>query len=656
MKLPAIKSTNLNQPKLIKEKYKIVSEDKKLESFSRKLDEINEITIFLSKNLNAYDINETFYKDVKYEYAEQYLEKLQILPTKALINKLLALRPLEQCDFSLSIENVTINGVEKQMKIIRIYPGACVINKKKRLNQSEDNKQNNIKSFLAKNIESTIKKQLRGEDQELKDKIANIKRNNKSEVDKLIYNKEKVDDILNKNLDDIAELKLFSQKNPINVNLSFENIKKKYINIKKFEDRQTNEKTLNNKGKFYNISNSISGQKNILNDPKYAFDITTIKSLNNDIIKEVNEPIDVQLELVMKDINYILDNFPMDKFINIDEDLNINKNITDSPKRANSQDNKSKNKMYKISLDKQEDIMKIYKVFHSMDFYRLVCLALNLIYWVVFGNQNNVQIDQNTKEYLYLKLLSQIELINSKIPDIKLLSKVFIPLEIIFMRIESDNYLSRKFVLLFDDKNQKNKDKIMQLVNNIISSIFDKHGYMNSFETICGSKDEFNKKISKNLLPRFKRKIYGTSNMIEQLFSNDKSNVTKGSLEDIKERKEFILGPKVEFFNSYLEKINDKLKRRNLDPIFTLSNNRKKIVAKKTDDIIDKTFKRDLYLSTLENNQNKTTDNEGYTNLEQYMDNSVKKFKKLILKPIHVQSQTPNKRINKTELNTQSTK
>jgi hypothetical protein len=30
MKLPAIKSTNLNQTKLIKEKYKIVSEDKKL--------------------------------------------------------------------------------------------------------------------------------------------------------------------------------------------------------------------------------------------------------------------------------------------------------------------------------------------------------------------------------------------------------------------------------------------------------------------------------------------------------------------------------------------------------------------------------------------------------------------------------------------------
>ena len=55
-------------------------------------------------------------------------------------------------------------------------------------------------------------------------------------------------------------------------------------------------------------------------------------------------------------------------------------------------------------------------------------------------------------------------------------------------------------------------------------------------------------------------------------------------------------------------------------------------------------------------NQNNTTNNERYTNLEQYMDNSVKKFKKLILKPIHVQTHTPNKRINKTEINAQSTK
>ena len=284
--------------------------------------------------------------------------------------------------------------------------------------------------------------------------------------------------------------------------------------------------------------------------------------------------------------------------------------------------------MYKISLDKKEDIMKVYKVFHSMDFYRLVCLTLNLTYWIVFGNQNNVQIDQNTKEYLYLKLLSQIELVNSKIPDIKLLSKVFIPLEIIFMRIETDNYLSRKFVLLFDDKNQKTKDKIMQIVNDIITSIFDKHGYMNSFETICGSKDEFNKKVSKNLLPRFKRKIYGTSNMIEQLFSNDKCNVTKGTIEDIKERKEFILGPKVEFFNSYLQKINDKLKEFSiskkdlnegrLDNSFRMSKRRKQSArAIESFNTVNRTNQLQLtYKNTSGNDTPKTQQNFNYSEFD----------------------------------------
>ena len=70
-----------------------------------------------------------------------------------------------------------------------------------------------------------------------------------------------------------------------------------------------NERIYSCKGKFYSISNSISGQKNLLNDPKYAFDITEIKNLNDDIIKEVMEPLDVQLEIVMKDMNYIIKSF-----------------------------------------------------------------------------------------------------------------------------------------------------------------------------------------------------------------------------------------------------------------------------------------------------------------------------------------------------------
>ena len=650
MKLPLINSSKFKPSKLlIKEKYKIVSDNQtkenKLDSFNNRLNEIQEIKIYLSKNFNAYDVDETFIKDMEIEYAEQYLNKLEMLPTKNLVKKLLTLRPLEKCDFYLTNESMLSNGVEKLVKIVHIYPGACVSDNKKKLNQSEDNKQNNIKKYLHKNIESIIKIKSNDENKALKEKIINIKKNNKDENDKLIYNKEKVDEIFNKDFEDLAELKLFSQKNSVNVNLSFENIKKKYIIIKKIEDYQTSEKIFNCKGKFYNISNSMSGQKNILNDPKYTFDITEINNFSNDVIKEVSEPLDVQLEVVMKDVNYILDNFPMDKFINIDDDTNI-KHIKDSHRRCNSQGN---NKIYKINLDNQEDIIKICKIFHSMEFYRLVCLTLSLIYWIVFGNQNNIQIDKNTKEYLYLKLLTQIDIINSKVYNLKLLSKVFVPLEIIIIRIEIDNYLSRKFILLFDEKYPQNKEKIMVIINNIITEIFDKHGYMNSFETICGSREDFNKKFIKNLLPRFKKKIFGTSNMVEQLFNNDKNDITKISMEEIKQRQDFIMGPKVDFFNKYLQKINNNLKKRNLAPIFTVSN-KKVINDKKIEEIIDRRHKKDYYLS-LETSNN-APDNERYTNVEKYMDNSVKKFKGII------SNQMPSSRsyVAKTEANSEVSK
>ena len=634
MKLPLIKSSNINSPKLLNNKFKIVDDikkpkDNRQESFLKRIKEIQEIKIFLSQNFNAYDVDENFIKDMEIEYAEQYLNKLEMLPTKHLIKKILTLRPLEKCDFYLTSEVVKSNEGDKQAKIVHIYPNTVETNKKK-LNQSEDEKQISARNYLKKNIESVINPKPKDENKVLKDKIASIKKNNKSENDNMIYNKENIDEIFTKNYDDMEELKLFSQKNTVNVDLSFDNIKKKYIIIKKLGEFRDDSSNINFKAKFYNISNSISSKKNILDDQKYVVDITELNNLNEDIINEVTNPIDVQLEAIMTDINFILDNFPMDKFINIEEDFGLNSKNKNSPKNGEySRRSKSQgsNKLFRINLDKQEDIIKVCKIFHSMDFYRLVCITLNLIYWITFGNQNNIKIDINTKEYLYLKLLSQIDLINSKLQDIKLLSKIFIPLEIIIIRIEVDNYLSRKFIHLFDETNPKNKEKIMIKVNNLITEIFDKHGYMNSFETICGTQKELNTKFMKNQLPRFKKQIFGTSNMLEQLFNKDKIDINKDNMEDIKQRQEFIMGPKVDFFNSYLKKINKKLKKRNLAPIFTISNNNNiKNIPNKTEDIIDKKTINEFNLVI--NNDNNIKDNERYESLENYMDNSINRFKK----------------------------
>ena len=644
MKLPIIKSTNTATPKLITNKYKITEDKKKskdfnLELLSSKIKTVQEIKIFLSQNFNAFDVDETFIKDMEIEYAEQFLNKLEILPTKYYINKILTLRPLEKCDFYLTSESIISNGEEKQAKIVHIYPITVDKNvNKKKLIQSEDDKQNRAKSYLNKNIESVIKPKQNIENKILKEKIASIKKNNKNENQNLIYNKDNIDEIFNTNYDDMEELKLFSQKKTVNVNLSFENIKKKYIIIKKIGEKPDEINNLNFKAKFYNISNSVSSKKNILEDPKYKVDMTDLQNLNEDIIKEITTPIDIQLEAIMTDINYILDNFPMEKFINIEEDFGLysKNNKISSKSKDYTQRSKSqgREKLYKINLEHQEDIIKVCKIFHSMDFYRLVCITLNLIYWVIFGNQNDVQIDINTKEYLYLKLLSQIDLINERIKDIKLLAKVFIPLEIIIMRIEVDNYLSGKFFHLFDDDNKENKENIMIKVNNLITEIFDKHGYMNSFETICGTRKEFNVKFIKNLLPRLKRNIFETSNMLEQLFNNDRLNTSKANLENIKQRQDFILGPKADFFNSYLTKINNKLKKRNLAPIFTVSNNSQtKIIQNKTEEIFDKKTKNEF--NNINDNSN-TKDNERYKrfeSLENYMDRSINKFDKAFRTP-----------------------
>ena len=644
MKLPIIKSTNTGTPKLITNKYKITDDKKKskdfnLELLSSKIKTVQEIKIFLSQNFNAFDVDETFIKDMEIEYAEQFLNKLEILPTKYYINKILTLRPLEKCDFYLTSESIISNGEEKQAKIVHIYPNTADKNiNKKKLIQSEDDKQNRAKSYLNKNIESVIKPKQNMENKILKEKIANIKKNNKNENQNLIYNKDNIDEIFNKNYDDMEELKLFSQKKTVNVNLSFENIKKKYIITKKIGEKPDEINNLNFKAKFYHISNSVSSKKNILEDPKYKVDMADLQNLNEDIIKEITTPIDIQLEAIMTDINYILDNFPLEKFINIEEDFGLNSknNKISSKSKDYTQRSKSQGseKLYKINLEHQEDIIKVCKIFHSMDFYRLVCITLNLIYWVIFGNQNDVQIDINTKEYLYLKLLSQIDLINERIKDMKLLAKVFIPLEIIIMRIEVDNYLSRKFIHLFDDDNKENKENIMIKVNNLITEIFDKHGYMNSFETICGTRKEFNVKFIKNLLPRLKRNIFETSNMLEQLFNNDRLNTSKTNLENIKQRQDFILGPKADFFNSYLTKINNKLKKRNLAPIFTVSNNSQtKIIQNKTEEIFDKKTKNEF--NNINDNSN-TKDNERYKrfeSLENYMDRSINKFDKAFRTP-----------------------
>ena len=610
MKLPNIEnSTKHNKPSIIKEKFKIIHEQKnqssssfKSTSFLSRMKDVKEVKIYLKDKFIKKEIDDQFLKDVEKEYAEQYLLKMKVFPTKPLIRKILKFCPLKNCDFQLYDETIFINYKEKNVKSLHIFPVFRRIEKKLNyfgnynLNtiQTEtnnfsrnymktltDNKtiaynKQKLNNFLFNNFDksrrnkynhlsletSPINKTYFGTEENFSSK-KNISLFNKKSFNTintntnmdLLYNRDKIEDLFIKYRENVTNLQLFSNKKSIiKVDLSPDNIRKKYFS----SESNWSNKIFENKGKLSTISKSILSYKNVLNNEQYFFDLKLVQNLTEDILKEVNEPINPQIELIIKDINYILDNFPFDEFIHIqnnNQEINESKDV-----------NNNNLLMNKIIIKNKKEYLMILKALSSNDSCRIIILCINLIYWITFGGNNSIQIDANTKELIYLKLMKEWELMSSKFINKTLFYKIFVPLFIILCRLEIENFYMRKYTNLFEDK--KNKSIFLKKANAIISEIFDKHGYMNSLNLFCQKRDEFDKKFRFNSIGRYKNKLYATSNFVEILFRNGEENLKNEN--EIKEKEYFIENHKKKYFSFYLEKMNNHLKRRNLEPIFKI--------------------------------------------------------------------------------------
>ena len=389
MKLPNIdkisKKKNLS---LIKEKFKIIPETKtqsstnKTSSFLTRMKEIKEIKIYLKDKFIQKEIDDQFLTDIEKEFAEQYLLKMKIFPTKNLINKILKLCPLKNCDFQLYDETIYINYDEKNVKSLHIFPAferkkektkffknyninnINIINTDKNntskkenfdysgnntitssnknfphfkfnhLNYSKKNKYNHLSIETSPSFKSYF-----STEEYFNSKKSPINKNRNIKINKniftntntdLLYNREKIDELFEKYRENVTNLQLFSnKKSGIKVDLSPEIIRKKYLS----SESNWSNKIFENRGKLSKISTSILSYKNILNNEKYFFDLTKMKNLTKEIIKEIQEPINPQIELIIKDVNYILDNFPFDEFIHIKENtelLNESKETNDS--------------------------------------------------------------------------------------------------------------------------------------------------------------------------------------------------------------------------------------------------------------------------------------------------------------------------------------
>ena len=602
MELPPItRSVNPTSKSPLKKTTKEIMDNVDLikENFSpflRKMSKIIEIRIYLKATFHKSDIDDNFIRDLEIEYAEQYLNKMEYIPSKENIKKLLSLKPIEHCDFHLSTENVEVYGSDKQVKVIHIYPN-------NNNNIGKENSKEKLKYFLSnQDFEEVMKKnEKKAKNRKLKeDPIEKIKSNDKN-IDSLIYNKEMVDNLFAKARDDILDKQLYSSANmAMNIDLSIENIRKNFIILPNNDDNSSDNRIFNTKGKFLNISKVSSNKKNILNDNKYQFPILGVENLDKDTIKEITKPLETPIEVIMKDINYILDNFPIEGLVSIDGNKEefTGKNITND------------NMHYKISVGTKQELISIYKHLQTQCVYRIVGLTMNLLYWIIFGQVRRIQIDKSTKQCLYIKLLKEIQLAQSCFINKRLYIKIFFPLLIIIIRIEAENIFSRKFKLLFKD--DKNKIEAMKKANDVISEIFDPHCYYNTFTIMSGNAGVLKHKTSKNLFPRYKEKVFATSNLVEQMFNNDNRDIdnskrTKYESKELENRKKYIMNYKIDFFSDMLDRVNMNLKKRNLEPIFSVN---RKMVNENSKN--RKLFKSDNVDIEKDNNGNENVNNERY--------------------------------------------
>jgi hypothetical protein len=552
-------NTELENTQALKENYN---------PFKAHMEKVIEIRIYLKYNFHKNDIDEQFINDLEQEYATQFLEKMEFLPTKMNINKILKLRPLEQCDFHLTQEQVR----NKPVKLIHIYPNTNI-------NKNKNKGKDKLKILLSNEyFEETLNQNYQKSNKE--DIISKIKKREIKRDELNLFQRENVDNMISDARDEILDKQLYNQNLEMTDKklLTIDNIRDKYLNPNNKNILEIDsDKKMVAKAKFQNISGAY--KNDILTMEKYKFPFFNIE-LDRNILDEVTKPVDLPVEIIMKDVNFILDNFPIEELIDIDdlEKKEMSKTVSQFKNTSNR-----KQLYYKIKSVKREDIIYIYKKLQNLKVYRIIGLTLNLIYWIVFGFINRFQIDKATKQYVFFKLLQEIKLLENGFKAKRLYNKIYIPLLILIVRIECENVFTHRFRQLFNKS--ENRKNALERINELITVIYDPHCYYNTFTIIGGNTSVLKHKLSKKILPSYKSKTYVTSNFVDQLFTkfksvrNIKMNKEKGmekeldkdfELEIWKKERKFIADSKTKFFGVLFNNINQNLKKRNLEPIFSI--------------------------------------------------------------------------------------
>jgi hypothetical protein len=413
----------------------------------------------------------------------------------------------------------------KPIKVLHIFPNP---------KQIQTNSIQNLKQALSNDeFEKLMNKAVLQVDEVSVDKLSQIKRRDIKKEELYLHMPEIVENMFNKAKEDIQDKKLYLQSHGMIeqhgkvFDLNFNSIREKYINFNSqiiLDNKELG--GMNSKAKFQNINKAT--KLDILNNEKYEFPFLDI-DLTKEILIEANKPIEVPLEVILKDINYILDNFPIENLVNLEEPLKKVETerlqqIFDPAedknklKKEKTVEEKKGKKFFKIKSISKKDILYVYKKIQSEMVYRIIGLLINLLYWIVFGFMNRIQVDRNTKQHIFFNILQELQNVEHDFGNIKMFNKIFMPILILIIRIECEAIFHKKFKMLFENKYTLHK--ALERMNEVITIIFDPNNYYNTFSLLSHDATQMKHKVSKKLYPNYKSKIHATSNLLNQLFNN----------------------------------------------------------------------------------------------------------------------------------------
>jgi hypothetical protein len=181
-------------------------------------------------------------------------------------------------------------------------------------------------------------------------------------------------------------------------------------------------------------------------------------------------------------------------------------------------ENKANNNGDKYQL-KMVDVNNALKRINSPDVSRLIGLVSHFTYWCIFGNINQVPLDEYHKRQLFISITQ----IQSQLESSNIMKKEFtifqMPMIVLSVRALVDYIFRTTYTMFYEEERH---DKIIsKLINDVITVLLDPNMFYSRFSFFESEKDAMKLtyyKARASKLPKINSKIFTRSALVKTLF------------------------------------------------------------------------------------------------------------------------------------------